>query len=98
MNREEAGKVLEMFLHKQCDLARTEFAYDANTVWNAVNIANESLEAWDRVISDIKCLKGVWLDYSENPLFEAAIMSLNDALNIIEKHLSKVEIDTESED
>ncbi len=44
MTREEAIKVLEMFLHKQCDLKRTEFAYDADTVWSAVNMANEALE------------------------------------------------------
>ena len=44
MTREEALKVLEMFLHKQCDLKRTEFAYDANTVWDAVNIATKVLE------------------------------------------------------
>ena len=44
MTREEAIKVLEMFLHKQCDLKRTEFAYDANTVWDAVNMASEALE------------------------------------------------------
>lgn len=44
MTREEALKVLEMFLHKQCDLKRTEFAYDANTVWNAVNMASKALE------------------------------------------------------
>ena len=44
MTREEAIKVLEMFLHKQCDLERTKFAYDANTVWEAVNMASEALE------------------------------------------------------
>jgi hypothetical protein len=44
MTREEAIKVLEMFLHKQCDLKRTEFAYDQNTVWEAVNMASEALE------------------------------------------------------
>lgn len=44
MTRKEAIKVLEMFLHKQCDLKRTEFAYDANTVWGAVKMASEALE------------------------------------------------------
>ena len=44
MTREEAIKVLEMFLHKQCDLKRTEFAYDQNTVWEAVNMASKALE------------------------------------------------------
>jgi ADP-dependent phosphofructokinase/glucokinase len=44
MTREEAIKVLEMFLHKQCDLGRTEFAYDANTVWDAVHMASNALK------------------------------------------------------
>lgn len=44
LSREEAIKVLEMFLHKQCSLGRTEFAYDVNTVWEAVKMAAESLK------------------------------------------------------
>ena len=44
MTREEALNVLELFLYKQCDLGRTEFAYDANTVWEAVKMAIEALE------------------------------------------------------
>jgi len=44
MTREEAIKVLEMFLFKQCDLERTKFAYDDNTVWDAVKMASEALE------------------------------------------------------
>lgn len=44
MKREEAIKVLAMFLHKQCDLKRTEFAYDDNTVWEAVYMASKALE------------------------------------------------------
>lgn len=44
LSREEAIKVLEMFLHKQCSLGRTEFAYDADTVWKAVKMAAESLK------------------------------------------------------
>lgn len=44
MTREEAIEVLAMFLHKQCDLERTEFAYDANTVWHAVYMASNALE------------------------------------------------------
>lgn len=43
MTSEEAIKVLEMFLYKQCDLGRTRFAYDQNTIWEAVNMANEAL-------------------------------------------------------
>lgn len=44
MTRDKALEVLEVFLYKQCDLGRTEFAYDANTVWEAVKMANEALE------------------------------------------------------
>lgn len=44
MKEEKAMKILEMFLHKQCDLERTKFAYDANEVWEAVKIASEALE------------------------------------------------------
>ena len=44
MTREEAIKVLEMFLHKQCDLDRTKFAYDSYAVWEAVHMAFEALE------------------------------------------------------
>lgn len=44
MTREEAINILEMFLHKQCDLKRTEFAYDANTIWHAVNMASKALK------------------------------------------------------
>lgn len=44
MTREEAIKVLEMFLHKQCDLGRTEFAYDQLTIWDAVKMASDALE------------------------------------------------------
>ncbi len=44
MTRGEAIRVLEMFLHKQCDLERTKFAYDTNTVWEAVYTASKALE------------------------------------------------------
>ena len=45
MTREEkALKILEMFLHKQCDLEKTKFTYDANEIWEAVNIASKALE------------------------------------------------------
>ena len=53
MTREKASKVLEMFLFKQCDLERTKFAYDANTVWDAVKIASEALER-EHVLDKIK--------------------------------------------
>lgn len=44
MTDEKALEILEMFLHKDCSLARTEFAYDANTIWHAVKKAKNSLE------------------------------------------------------
>ncbi len=44
MTPKEADKILEMFLHKQCDLKRTEFAYDQSEVWLAVKTANDALE------------------------------------------------------
>ena len=44
MTPQEASKILEMFLHKQCDLKRTEFAYNQLEVWNAVVMASEALE------------------------------------------------------
>ena len=44
MTRVEAIKILEMFLHKQCDLERTNFAYTQSEVWNAVKMASEALE------------------------------------------------------
>ena len=56
MTREEAIKILEMFLHKDCSLERTKFAYDENTVWHAVDMAYKSLEAWkivDRELHDL---------------------------------------------
>ena len=45
MTAQKALEILEMFLHKQCDLQRTEFAYSQNEVWKAVKIANDVLEA-----------------------------------------------------
>ena len=69
MTREEALKVLEMFLHKQCDLKRTEFAYDANTVWDAVNMANIALEQQEPKV-------GHWVErghYFENCWAECSV-------------------------
>lgn len=43
-SKQYALKVLEMFLHKQCDLKRTEFAYTQEEVWKAVKMATEALE------------------------------------------------------
>jgi len=42
-----------MFLYKQCDLERTKFAYDDNTVWDAVKMASESLKQ-DSVLDKIR--------------------------------------------
>lgn len=44
MTAQKALEILEMFLHKQCDLQRTEFAYSQNEVWEAVKIAQDVLE------------------------------------------------------
>lgn len=44
MTREKAIKVLDMFLHKQCDLERTKCSYDENTVWAAVRFARDAIE------------------------------------------------------
>ena len=44
MTREQAIKVLEMFLHKQCSLSRTEFAYSQNEIWDAVKMASDALK------------------------------------------------------
>lgn len=44
MTPQEAIEILEMFLHKQCDLERTKFAYSENTIWIAVNMAKLALE------------------------------------------------------
>ena len=43
MIKEQAIACLDMFLYKQCDLERTKFAYDANTVWAAVKMAYDAL-------------------------------------------------------
>ena len=42
--KQYALKVLEMFLHKQCDLERTKFAYTQEEVWGSVKMATEALE------------------------------------------------------
>ena len=44
MTLSEASEILEMFLHKQCDLKSTEFAYSQSEVWKAVEMATEALE------------------------------------------------------
>lgn len=44
MTPQKALEILEMFLHKQCSLERTEFAYSQNEVWEAVKMASEALE------------------------------------------------------
>lgn len=44
MTKKDAVKILEMFLHKQCDLKRTEFAYSDSEVFNAVKMSKEALE------------------------------------------------------
>ena len=44
MTPQKALEILEMFLHKQCDLQRTEFAYSQNEVYMAVSMAKYALE------------------------------------------------------
>lgn len=44
MTNKEAIEVLNMFLYKDCDLARTKFAYDENTVWEAVHLATKIVD------------------------------------------------------
>lgn len=66
LSREEAIKVLEMFLHKQCSLGRTEFAYDADTVWEAVKMAADSLKTDEAYQLEYEKTSGEWLgiDYA----------------------------------
>lgn len=47
MDRIKAIKVLDMFLHKQCDLGRTSCSYDYDTVWEAVHFAREDMKMFD---------------------------------------------------
>lgn len=49
MTREKVVGVLDMFLHKQCDLARTASSYDYNTIWKAINFAREYLNGVDEM-------------------------------------------------
>lgn len=60
ITREEAIKILEMFLHKQCDLERTKFAYSQEEIWHAVKMATESLELDNNLSKDSK-----WIPCSE---------------------------------
>lgn len=41
MTPQKALEILEMFLHKQCDLQRTEFAYSDIEVYCAVSMAKK---------------------------------------------------------
>ena len=96
MTREYALKVLEMFLYKQCDLGRTKFAYDANTVWDAVNMAEEALEgkscedcvsrqeAIDEVRFGQSYITKISSDGEIEHLFEAENEALEEAVSRIE--------------
>lgn len=44
MTPQKALEILEMFLHKQCDLQRTEFAYSQKEIYMAVSMAQHALE------------------------------------------------------
>ena len=74
MTIEQACKVLEMFLHKQCSLSRTEFAYSQNEIWDAVKMASDALEKQipkKPFIDPVDCAEvcpncrttGIWEDY-----------------------------------
>lgn len=65
LSRKEAIKVLEMFLYKQCSLGRTEFAYDADTVWKAVKMAAESLKTDEAYQLEYEKPSGKWIPTSE---------------------------------
>ena len=105
MTREEAIKILEMFLHKDCSLERTKFAYDENTVWHAVDMAYKSLEAWkivDRELHDLGVrdaydMPSFWChdgkDYKVIPTkyHKGYQQAICDVAEIIEKHLKEVE-------
>ena len=52
MTNEEAIAILEMFLHKQCSLSRTEFAYTQSEVWGAVDMATEALKREQAIIEN----------------------------------------------
>lgn len=44
MTVQEAKKIMEMFLHKQCDIYRTLFAYTDIEIWEAVKMSADALE------------------------------------------------------
>ena len=44
MTPQKALEILEMFLHKQCDLQRTKFAYSDIEVYCAVSMAKNALK------------------------------------------------------
>lgn len=44
MDNQQATKILDMFLHKQCDLERTRFAYSQNEIWEAVSLAAQAIQ------------------------------------------------------
>lgn len=66
MTPQVASKVLDMFLDKQCDLKRTEFAYSNNEVWAAVNMASEALEKQipkKPILKETQCFDGSTADF-----------------------------------
>ena len=44
MTPQKAFEILEVFLHKQCNLQRVESGYSENEVWKAVKMASDALE------------------------------------------------------
>lgn len=56
MTIEEAIEVLDMFLHKDCSLERTKFAYDENTVWHAVHMGRDALKERNQIVRCKDCV------------------------------------------
>lgn len=83
MTREEAIKVLEMFLHKQCDLGRTEFAYDQLTIWDAVKMASDALEQapCEDVVSRAEVKKIAKEMYLEVANMELDVKTISDCIS-----------------
>ena len=65
IGKEDALKVLDMFLCKQCDLERTSFAYDQSTVWGAVKMATDALAGIGKQAAEPE-----WIPFKTRPLTE----------------------------
>jgi len=89
MTSEEALEVLEVFLDKQCDLGRTKSAYDANTVWEAVNMATDSIKALLGFREKVKELdKYHFLDHDD-------LIEQHKVLEMISQYIEEIEHEKE---